>query len=457
VNGERMVAMPAVHRLVGVLMRARGRVVSDERLAGMMEIEDGDARAHVAVIASHARRAFDAIGVECPFVRRRGEGFTWIGDEQRIAAIANPSSICTSCGYNLVAESFIESGPFSHDPRTGVACVAGVPLKGRPQLHSMMGTFMRSGGSIIPYHVIVDRMGSDTDDPGRLVRALVSLLRKAMRHHGTDLPILTIHAVGYQWIEDASEHRSTYHGPPAPRILRHGEITGPDLTSDLAEVRHGFHACGCPAQDPEMSAGEWSWSRTGGLRHSGSSFVLRNKASRMMAHVMAASGRYVHAARDLGHVIGGDPVDACNHLNVLVCKLRAKAAEHGVEVPISARNGHGIRWSGEPPALHHADLEQDCPPCLERAARIRNLIGEPARTTAHPPRLRGRPMLVADLLSAKRGDTVSAESLLELIGSEGGAKIIAVYIVAIRRSYREAGLPDPIRNRWGSGYEWIGA
>lgn len=455
VNGERLAAVPSVHRLAGVLMRAKGRVVSDEHVADALGMEDGDIRAHIAVIACLGRKAFEAMGLECPFARRRGEGFAWVGDDREIVMAANRCSICISCGYNLVNESFVESGPFSHDPRTGLASVSGVPLKGPAQMHSMIGTFMRSEGAIIPFDVIADRMGSDSDDPSRLVRTLVHRLRRIMRHHGADLPIRTIHAVGYQWIGDDPESRSRYHGPPVPADVREGRITGPDLTSRLGEVPHAEHACGCPIQGPGMSAGEWSWSRTTGLRHETSSFVQGSTPSTVMAHVMAASGRYVHAARHLGHVIVGDPINAANHLNVLVCNLRAKAAEHGVEVPISARNGRGIRWRGEPPILHWADPRKDCPSCSTRSERIRSLIGEKAKRVTHPATLLGRPLLVADMISATHGRIVPTDRLLELIGSAGGPKIVAVYMVAIRRSYRDAGLPDPVRNHRGTGYEWL--
>lgn len=455
VNGERLAAVPSVHRFAGVLMRARGRVVSDEHVANALGMEDGDIRAHIAVIACLARKAFEAIGLERPFARSRGKGFAWVGDDREIVMEASRCSICISCGYNLVNESFVESGPFSHDPRTGLAYVSGVPLKGPAQLHSMIGTLMRSEGAIIPFDVIADRMGSDSDNPSRLVRTLVHRLRRTMRHHGADLPIRTIHAIGYQWIGDDPEHRPKYHGPPVPAEIREGQVTGPDLTSRLKAIAHAEHACGCPVQGPGMSAGEWSWSRTTGLRHKTSPFVQGSTPSMVVAHVMAASGRYVHAARHLGHVLGGDPVNAANHLNVLVCKLRAKAAEHGIEVPISAKSGRGIRWHGEPPTLHWADAREDCASCSTRTERIRSLGGESAERVTHPTTLQGRPLLLADLMSAMPGRVVPADRLLELIGSAGGPKIIAVYMVAIRRSYRDAGLPDPVRSHWGAGYEWL--
>lgn len=455
VDGNRLDASLSIHRFLGAVMNAGGRTVCDDAVASAVDSRGSDATKGVAVMASMAKNAIAAIGIDTPFERIRGEGNRWIGTGRPLVRSVPRLSICPGCGYNLHPEAPIGSGPFAHDPATGRATIHGVEMRGSSQLHSLLGTFMRGTGTVLTSDVIADRLGSDSDDPAGMITTLVCLLRRSCRHHGVQLPLRSIFGLGYVWTEERTVTGGTYMGPPVPARIRLGTPSGPDLSDLLSEREGGSHTCGCPLGTPSLSSDGWMWSRQDGLHHEGSLIAAGAKAN-VAGAVMAASGRYVHAAMDLDHIIGGDPSNAGDHLNVIMSRLRSSASENGSRIPMEARHGHGVRWTGSAPRLYMPDPAEDCPGCLRRTAALTRLGIEAVRPPKHPESLMGGPLLLADLLSSCGGRTVATTETLSMLDSKGDERLTKVYVCHIRRAYREAGLPDPIQNVRGLGYRWTG-
>jgi DNA-binding response OmpR family regulator len=455
VDGRRLKANGAVHVMLGLLLRSDGRPVADQSIADAAGHRGPDAGRMVANLAWKARAAFQAMGAHHPFERIWGEGTAWTTRGRVVTVGRDRMEICPSCGYDLSSGSTIESGCFGYDPTTGLAHVDGRELRATPRMHALLGTFMRGKGEVIPSYVVAERLGSESDNPNGLVRALVSQLRRAVRGHGVDLPVECLWGSGYRWTEDAAFQAPRYYGPEMPARIRRGVRTGPDLTDLLLTPEEGTHACGCPLDTPAISSDGWSWNDRDGLHLSGSAIAVPPVPGRVVAMAMAASGMYVHASKDLGDVIGGNPERAREHLNVIMFKLRGLASEHGVTMPMAAKHCEGVRWTAGRPQLETPDAGSHCRRCSDRERKVSGLTGAVIVPVKHPGTLRGTRRLIADLLSAMPGRIVSNRDIMDLIGTSATPKIVTVYLCGIRRCYHEAGLGNPIRNHWGLGYEWL--
>lgn len=454
VDGERVKALPAVHRLLGAVMRMKGRPLGDERIAEAIRCRDGDIRKHVAVVTSNARRMFREAGIEIPFERVRAEGVAWRNHGMDVRISTNRTSICGECGYDLVPQTRVEVGPFAHDPVTGKASLDGINLVMSPQLHTLLGSFMRSRDQVLAYDVIADRIGSTTDDPARTVNALVCRLKSVVRGRNATLPIRSSHGVGYVWDDAMETDHKPRQGPPTPERMRLGVMSGPDLSIGLDPPCGGLHACGCPLDTPTIWSDGWSWNDRTGLRLVGTDIVIRGDSAHITARVMAASGGYVHAVRDLHDVIGGTESQALRHLGILVHKVRSACSDRGVEIPLCTGYGQGIRWAGSAPVLSSPDPTGKCFDCLERTTRPEGR-DEDLIVRSHPSSLRNSALLMAEVLSASPGEILPYDRIMRLIGSTGKGGVLKVHLNTIRNAYHAEGLDNPVRSRWGIGLEWL--
>jgi DNA-binding response OmpR family regulator len=455
VDGARLEAPPSVHAFMGVLMWSDGRTVTDETIVSAMGWEKGSITGNVAVVASHARSAFRATGIDPPFERIRTTGMRWTGTGTGVRMTGRSHAICPGCGYNLIPEEIVVSGRFSHDPRTGLASVDDMVLKGSRQLHALMGTFLRSGGEVLPLAVVADRLGSDSEQPERLVQTLVSLLRRSLRHHGVELPVRNVSCTGYLWTGPETSSRS-YHGPPIPARIpsRLPGTTGEDLSDRMHAEEDGRHPCGCPLEPPGLVSGAWSWNITDGLTHAECGTIVRGAGAAMFGRIMAASGRFVQTRRDPTHPDGDASRKAGDNVNVAVYNARARTRALGVEIPLIAGRRKGYAWNGDAPRLIAPDAGAACSRCRGRADAAETLTGLKGDPGSHPEGIRGAALILAEVLRSMRGRFLDNDRALELLGSRSDDKVLKVHVSRIRGAYRAAGLPDPILNRQGRGYAW---
>lgn len=77
VDGRRLNVPPAVHELLGTILRARGTVLNRHILADRLGYEGDDSGNLIAVHLTKARRAIIALGYPFPIETRWAVGVTW--------------------------------------------------------------------------------------------------------------------------------------------------------------------------------------------------------------------------------------------------------------------------------------------------------------------------------------------------------------------------------------------
>ena len=455
VDGRRLDARPCVHAFLGILMWADGSLTRDETIADMLQCSRRNVVGLIGVLVSHARNAFRALDMDPPFVRVRGKGLAWTGTGRGVVRTGETVAICPECGCNLRPETVVASGAFSHDPRTGRASVAGVVMRAPPQQHALLGALMRAAGDVVPHDVLADRIGSDSDQPSRAMRTLVSNLKATLRCYHVDLPVENVGRMGYRWT-CTDEPCGEVQGPPAPGRLRLGRSDRPDLTAARSDVTDARHACGCMIGAPGLSAGPWTWREYEGIARSDSPFVLRGGKAEVLATLMAANGRCVHGSIHLGDVLGGDRDAGGRHLKVLMTQIRTALRSFGLEAPFHAVRGQGYAWDGPETELVIADPTRPCPTCTRRRDRAASVTDATTAYRPHPAGLSETTILFADLLRSNRGRSVRTRDALRMLGSDSDRKLLKTYAHRIRTAYRRAGRDDPLISERGVGYRWIG-
>jgi hypothetical protein len=433
VDGVRLAAPKSVHVLLSQLILAGGRVVTDDAIASAMEYRGLEPDRIVATIASRAKSLLKDMGIDEPFTRVWSKGHVWTQPNDGLVRTRADADFCPDCGCNLRGEQAIACGVFSHDPATGLVSVGDVKLAVPRQVHATIATLMRAKGAPVRSFVIADRLGSDSEQPDKLIASLLCHARRAMRRHGGTMPIQTIPKFGHRWT--GAEVETRYHGPqPSGRVFL-GDRTGPDLTTVLKESCGRRLACGCDAPSATVSSDGWSWSQQHGLVHADGSPPMRHAGGQLIGRIMAASGRFVHS-EDVDDVVGMRAKAPGNHMKVTLCKLRSTLAQEGLTLPLETKSKQGVRWTGTRPVMVEPEPSRPCASCPPRA-------------------LTGQSRLMAEALRDADGMTLSRSRLVDLIGSKGSPKLVDVLASRIRQVYRQAGLPDPIACERGEGLSWV--
>lgn len=115
--------------------------------------------------------------------------------------------ICPHCGFDLVKDEVLERDHFTYDPR-GVVSYCGIILRLRPAHREIVGSLMKAAGRIVSKDTLLERLGSEGDDP-TLMNVQVSLLRRDLRKLGIPCPIKTVWGAGFCW--DGSQDYQPAH------------------------------------------------------------------------------------------------------------------------------------------------------------------------------------------------------------------------------------------------------
>jgi DNA-binding winged helix-turn-helix (wHTH) protein len=106
--------------------------------------------------------------------------------------------ICPHCGYDLKVDQPITDGRLSFDPR-GCIYVDGAKIALPPRVSIVLGTLMKARGRIVSRTVLIERLGSDSDDAWIGVATVIKLLRRALEAAGIRDSIETHYGLGYAW------------------------------------------------------------------------------------------------------------------------------------------------------------------------------------------------------------------------------------------------------------------
>lgn len=108
--------------------------------------------------------------------------------------------ICPHCGYDLVADIPIIINDFAMNGAGYPLFYKGVDTRLTPHQALVCWTLMKSYPEAVKKTTLIERIGTETDDPLNLANVYVSKIRSKFREIGAPPSIVTLHQYGaYVW------------------------------------------------------------------------------------------------------------------------------------------------------------------------------------------------------------------------------------------------------------------